>query len=352
MEKVMIYGAGNMGKAVCKLLEGRCEVVCFLDKNMQLENTYIDDRFPILHPDNKAIDRNCKVVVAMVACTFESVKIDLMNCGGGGYQSVVPAEELISHFYAEESIFFTNLWHLKCNIDIDAYMELFTDSISKANWKMAYEWFAERKESGYFVEDRKKYFPDFLKAELDACMTMLDTAILGGDYVDEFLKGDARRIVYALMLNPPSTNYQKLTRKYLGKRVHLLDEEAGEFNEEVSATRMGMMEPFTSIETVDYRTKKVDDMGLPKFDYMRCYSMSRVEPILKGAYDSIVKYRPIIAVNIGHYESDFIHVPVLLEKMCENYKFYLRLHSYQGNDCIMYALPRNMTFGKDNGREK
>lgn len=83
MEKVMIYGAGNMGKAVCRLLEGKYEIRCFLDRNAKLWNTRIHHRYLVKNPEDADIDRSCKVVVAMVSDTFYHIKNSLKATGGG-----------------------------------------------------------------------------------------------------------------------------------------------------------------------------------------------------------------------------------------------------------------------------
>ena len=55
---------------------------------------------------------------------------------------------------------------------------------------------------------------------------------------------------------------------------------------------------------------------------------------------TIIKYRPIVAVNIGHYEDDFINVPLELKDKLIDYLFFFRMHSFQGNDSIFYAIPK------------
>ncbi len=336
-----------MGKAVCRLLEGKYEIRCFLDRNAKLWNTRIHHRYLVKNPEDADIDRSCKVVVAMVSDTFYHIKNSL-KATGGGYQEIVPAGELVRELYKKEEQYFTNIWKLDSEIRVDDYLEIFQDEQSMSEWKMAYEWFKFGTETSYHVQDRNRFFPDFLKEEVDRCMAMLDTAALNREYIDTFLKANQSRKVYALQLHPASIGNHVLMRKYASaENVKLFDYEAGECNTVLCEKRLGLMEPFTDLQTVNHQTKKIDDMELPYFDYLRCYSMSRADAILKGAAVCIQKYRPLIAVNIGHYESDFVQVPFTLKRLCENYSFYFRVHNYQGNDCLMYAVPqREFTSGK------
>lgn len=343
MEDIMIYGAGKMGRAACRLLDGKFRILAVLDRDARLKYTSIDGRFPVINPEDKSADRTCRIIAAMTACTCASLEKELQKLG---YGTVVPAGEFLQEVYAADKICFANLWTLKSEISEEIYRNLFSDELSGLNWGMAYEWFAYGTETAYRIGDRKKYFPDFLEADIDRCRVMLDTAALNGEYVDIFLEGRQDRTVYAMMLSSSKDEYDVFDARYASKgNVHLFDYEAGESNGTEWRTRAGLMEPFTSLNPVMCRTKRIDDMEIPGFDYLRCYSMDRVEPVLKGARTSIKSYRPLIAVNIGHYESDFIRVPILLSNICEDYKFYFRVHSYQGNDCIMYAVPfeRKMT---------
>ena len=76
--------------------------------------------------------------------------------------------------------------------------------------------------------------------------------------------------------------------------------------------------------------------------------MSQVLPIIEGAKKSIEKYRPIMAINIGHYKNDFLNVPLILKRYLIDYNFFFRIHSYQGNDCIFYAVPKERVAAGEN----
>ena len=66
--------------------------------------------------------------------------------------------------------------------------------------------------------------------------------------------------------------------------------------------------------------------------------MSEALPIIAGARKVIRKYRPLCAINIGHYESDFVNMRHFLETCYEFYHFRFRMHSFSGNDCILYVM--------------
>jgi hypothetical protein len=60
---------------------------------------------------------------------------------------------------------------------------------------------------------------------------------------------------------------------------------------------------------------------------------------LIGAKKIIKKCRPILAISYYHKPDDIWEIPLLLEKQCENYKFYLRQHLYNSFESVLYAIP-------------
>lgn len=320
-----------MGEATSKILKGNCTIEAFLDKN---RDGYING-IPVLHPERlcgHAEVLNDLVVIAMAACAYYDIKKYLI---GLGFKRVIPAGDYVSKVY--KCMKFTNIWS---GLGIEGQkFDHFGDERSFYNYCVAIRWFKDRQDEGFNIIDRKRYFPDFLREAISSCRSMLDTATLEGEYIDTFLLESPERKVYANILKPEIVSMETLKEKY-GDRVYFLNGEAGDKRGELVKRRVGLMEPFANFENYTIKLEKIDLlMKNVEFDYLRCYSMSEVLPILKGAADSICKWRPIMAVNIGHYKSDFIQVPLYLYDTCKNYKFYFREHSYQGNDCIFYALP-------------
>lgn len=59
---------------------------------------------------------------------------------------------------------------------------------------------------------------------------------------------------------------------------------------------------------------------------------------LKGAKETICKYKPKLAISVYHRRTDIWQIPMLLLQYNPNYKFYLRVYSFTGNDTVLYAL--------------
>jgi FkbM family methyltransferase len=61
---------------------------------------------------------------------------------------------------------------------------------------------------------------------------------------------------------------------------------------------------------------------------------------LKGAENTIRKYRPVLAISAYHKRDDIFEIQKMISFMVDNYKYYFRLH--KGNitvDAVLYAVP-------------
>ena len=59
---------------------------------------------------------------------------------------------------------------------------------------------------------------------------------------------------------------------------------------------------------------------------------------LEGAKNLICEYKPKLAISIYHQRKDIWEIPILLLKYNPDYKFYLRVYSFTGNDTVLYAF--------------
>lgn len=59
---------------------------------------------------------------------------------------------------------------------------------------------------------------------------------------------------------------------------------------------------------------------------------------LRGAKQTITKYKPKLAISVYHKRDDIWEIPKLLLQYNPEYRFYLRVYSFSGNDTVLYAL--------------
>ena len=58
---------------------------------------------------------------------------------------------------------------------------------------------------------------------------------------------------------------------------------------------------------------------------------------LRGARQTIAKYKPKLAISIYHKPEDFFVLPELIKSICPEYKFYLDHYTIFDADTVLYA---------------
>lgn len=59
---------------------------------------------------------------------------------------------------------------------------------------------------------------------------------------------------------------------------------------------------------------------------------------LRGSKNTILKYKPKLAICIYHKREDFVDIPRYINSLRDDYKFYIRNHSSSGIECVLYAV--------------
>jgi FkbM family methyltransferase len=60
---------------------------------------------------------------------------------------------------------------------------------------------------------------------------------------------------------------------------------------------------------------------------------------LKGAKNTITKYKPTLAISIYHKINDLVDIPAYIGELVPSYKFYLRCYDMIGWEIMLYAVP-------------
>lgn len=94
-----------------------------------------------------------------------------------------------------------------------------------------------------------------------------------------------------------------------------------------------------------YSTTAIDDFvvseGLPKVDFLKMDIEGAELEALKGAEQTIRKWRPKMAVAVYHRIRDFWEIPDWIEKLGLGYKFYLRHFTVHEYETILFAQPKS-----------
>ena len=95
----------------------------------------------------------------------------------------------------------------------------------------------------------------------------------------------------------------------------------------------------TSCENVRLiKTATVDQTVSEPITYMKMDIEGAEMHALRGAERQIAKNKPKLAVSVYHKIGDLFEISSYLRTLVPEYRFYLRHHSYAGDDTVLYAV--------------
>ena len=91
-------------------------------------------------------------------------------------------------------------------------------------------------------------------------------------------------------------------------------------------------------------TLSIDDFvrqeGLARVDFIKMDIEAAELNALKGAKDTILRFRPTLAVAVYHTVADYALIPAYLKGLTENYAFFLDHFTIHHEETVLFAVPR------------
>ncbi len=350
-KSVMIYGAGNCGKDVQRVLLGHgVSIEGFLDTKMP-HGTSIQGT-PVFHPDDKDIGPAQRAQVQVIIAIFNRET------------SIVSIQEFLRKLGYEHLTTFLE-FHRCC-----------ADELGDRFWLTSPSFYDSRMQdimNGLDVwheEKSRSLYTSMLKMRRDAdCSCALPLTTEGIYFDDEFPRwktpmrfidcgsfdGDtliALKKAYGTVQSiaayePDLNNFSKL--------CSLLKSD-GTFAEKAVLYPCGVWSHTTQLNFTSesaesshlssggsHRVQCVSlDETLHGFDpTLIKMDIEGAEPeALEGAIDTIRKSRPGLAISVYHRPDHLWKIPLLVKQWDIDYKLYLRIYGYSGFDAVLYALPQ------------
>lgn len=183
---------------------------------------------------------------------------------------------------------------------------------------------------------------------------LVDAGAYIGDTAESFLKELSKRgikkydAIYSF--EPDSQNYKKLSKcKYKNFYAYCLatsdKKEQVFFHSKGKGSSSGIFEEQSEnaicTDTIDHilKGKKVSFI---KMD-VEGYELSS----LKGARQTISSQRPKLAICIYHKRQDLWEIENYIESVVSSYEFYIRVYDETATELVLYALPMEQEWNKD-----
>jgi FkbM family methyltransferase len=321
----------------------------------KLKNNYInidfiisDEDSPLVTVDNSALKNITQISVNELDNKFSAYNVIIGFVRG--YQNI---ENIKRKFKSAHSVlYFSEIFDMeiitqKFVIENKTFLENFhhrlADQRSKDSY-IAYLLSKTRQDMKFLppVFDKVQYFPpDIIK--LTDSESYMDCGAFTGDTIEDFLKASGGSYKRIWAAEPDKNNYAELM-KYVSERklndIEVINKGiygyAGKLPFVESASMLSMIDEksdnYIEVDTIDHITAG-EQVTYIKFDI----EGAELEA-LKGAEQTIRKYKPTLGISIYHKERDLIDIPLYINKLIPEYKCYFRVHKKLSIDTVMYYM--------------
>ena len=191
---------------------------------------------------------------------------------------------------------------------------------------------------------KKQYFDEVVKFSDEE--VFVDCGGYTGDTIEAFLKAVDNKFKHIYSFEPDERNFEILT-KYV---------EGLEQKDKIKAIKAGVyykssvfylqgeeMAIACTNEATDRKVEvcAIDDVVKFAPTYIKMDIETFETYALLGAMESIVKYKPKLAISIYHKFDDLWNIPLLLKQWVSEYDLYIRHYECYQAETVVYAIPRD-----------
>lgn len=344
---IAIFGAGNLGKKVMGFLKAKnANIVCVGDNNEKKWGTTIDN-IPVQSVgDCIKNNPNAVWIVAVWSpnCSFVQIKKQLQFYGTNAvYHSAALMQayhkDLLPHYHFETAAYYES------NIDtINKVLSILNDEESKIQYRKHMECRINLDFDNLPVADvNNQYFPADL-IDLNQSEYFLDAGAYNGDTLLDFYKRVKGKYINYIALEPDPTNFNDLNTLIKINNINNVTTFAYAISNKNCILNFeatgGAGAVFSNNGTIEVASIRVDDIfGDIPFTFIKMDIEGAELDALKGAKNTIEKYKPTLAICIYHKPDDIWEIPLYIKEQFPYYKLYVRTHQFDGLDFVLYAIP-------------
>ncbi|MCZ2407453.1 MAG: FkbM family methyltransferase [Burkholderiales bacterium 68-12] len=342
---VWIFGAGNFGQVVARVLQARgTAVVGFVETIPRIRET---QGLPVVDwPALARIDSKAQLVLGIFNRATPHDQL-VAIATQAGFAPPLMAWEIYDQCAAalgwqfwlgERSVLVAHLERLAQVAERLADDESRQTLLRLCAFRLGLDL-----EYSSFLSADPQYFNALTLPPLQGkAITCIDCGAYDGDTFIELLRQPGIHCKQAFLLEPDPDNYARLVQRVAGQHTQAVCLPLA------AADRYGVLS-FASgqgegcaIGEGDIRVAAAAlDQIVPQgqVDFIKLDVEGAEALVLQGARRMIERCRPVLAVSLYHNPSDIWELPELLFSLCRDYRFYVRQHCCNSFDSVLYAVP-------------
>ncbi|PJE67695.1 hypothetical protein COU95_00995 [Candidatus Shapirobacteria bacterium CG10_big_fil_rev_8_21_14_0_10_40_9] len=345
---VILYGAGSLGKMAKDFFDYLdIPFLYVIDKNA---NQYKTDEYwqniEIIHSDDvkETNKKDCLLVVCIVTVPLMELQDELKNNGWKDITFFYDVSEAYRDRYPLSNGWFLGKFNEKEKESIEKVFSSLANDISRAYYIQFLAWRRLRVEllfENLEINLNNRFFIPEVTDALNESEVFVDGGAHKGFVTEKFLRtvNNKYKAIYAI--EPDYANFEILGTQLgdIPNATAIKCALSDKNGEERFYQGFDFASKLSKNGNDLVRTVMLDSLNIPA-TFIKMHLEGGELDALKGAVNTIQKYRPIIAVTIYHNSDGAWKIPLFLINNAKNYKYHMRLHSYGGTGAVFYAIPK------------
>ena len=357
---LVLFGAGSLGKkTLAGLRKLDIKPLAFVDNNPKLWNTFVDG-LNVLSPSdaaNKFGNRAAFVVTIWSPdFRFTNLKQQLVKLGCSTVISFVPLFQKYSDTFLPHVLphVCVDLPHrvLQHAEEVRNAMSLMADDISRGEYLAQLKWLMDPTDmSGTFhalvpgLKDLPLDLVSLLPSEV-----FVDCGAFNGDTLKSFLQYSEASFSKIIAFEPDPINYSKL-ETYISTLPKGIKDKTSTFQMAIGSKRESLR--FDALGTVGSSLGDAGSIEVNTFPLDELIGMDSIPTFIKmdiegaeidgllGGKNVIAHSSPVLSVCVYHVQDHLWKIPLLLQSLSNDYKFYLRRYTNEFWDLVCFAIPNH-----------
>jgi FkbM family methyltransferase len=350
-----IYGAGNLGKMAIeyfKIIGKTPELI--IDKSFLSEdssNEFESIKKCTLNEVSTNVRKNYLIIVTIVNSAYSEIR-DLLQVQG--YNDIVPFYDVTEAYKDVHPL--SNGWHLN-NFNSSDYEKTSTvlsnwdDDISRAHHLQFIAWHRLREDwifEDSNVDTNNRYFLNNSIYTLNDSERFLDVGAHKGEVTQKFINNTKNKFQKIWLIESDNFNFNEINNLFkndgsINPKITLINKAVSAINsKQLFFEGLGYASQFSTFGNKELNTISIDELSLnPTFIKMHLEGWEL--EALKGAINTILLHKPILAITCYHNSQGVWELPLWLMnikyKDSTFYKYLFRLHGWCGTGGVIYCIP-------------
>ena len=347
-----LYGAGNLGRLARGYLKtvGR-DFVMAIDRNAEVlarEPAWSGVR--LVHPDevSEAAKHDISLAVSVVTTPYVPLERALTE---RGFADIVPFYDLAESFRDRHPL--SNGWFAppltaQDQANTAKVLARWDDDVSRAHHLQFLAWRRLREEWTFEAApapDCARFFIPEVTRLLHADEVLLDAGAHHGSVTKAFVKQTGGSFRQIIAIEPDPANRVRLMANLQcwlpnDPRVTVHDWAlAADERDALFHDGLGYASQLSDTGRMRVPTRSLDELGLSP-TFVKLHLEGAELPALKGAKETLLSSRPIVAATVYHNADGIWQTPLWLMETLPGYRFLFRANFWCGTGAVVYAIPK------------